>query len=249
MITRGILWNCFYMWQDLPSLWCNIAINCDQFLFARTKESKTVCKIMRASNPLIFSKNIAICLFKGCAYCPCPREECCLVRSSPMAKKPDLSHCHHLATMGIRHHPVQLIDLDGPWNYCWTKFREFLRIDRESYLTRYKIRKQMWWSQECIFKGGRVATCLKAKSIMEQLVWKRGAGFIADTDRLFCGKHNPTLSQNWSRYSHSVSFTRLNELINVKTRKDKVHLELLLKFKEWMQHYLNCRAIGWLLPH
>ena len=78
-----------------------------------------------------------------------------------------------------------------------------------------------------------MATCLKAKSIMEQLVWKRGAGFIADTDRLFCGKHNPTLSQNWSRYAHSASFTRLNEVINnVKTHKVKIHLELLLKFKE-----------------
>ena len=94
----------------------------------------------------------------------------------------------------------------------------------------------MLWLQECIFKGGRVSTCLKAKSIMEQLVWKRAAGFIADTDRLFCGKHNPTLSQNWSRYAHPASFTRLVKLINnVKTHKVKIHLELLLKFKEWMQ--------------
>lgn len=78
-----------------------------------------------------------------------------------------------------------------------------------------------------------MATCLKAKSIMEQLVWKRGAGFIADTDRLFCGKHNPTLSQNWSRYAHPAPFTRLNKLINnLKTHKVKIHLELLLKFKE-----------------
>ena len=56
MITRGILWNCFYMWQDLPSLWCNIATNCDQFFLARTQESKTPCKIIRALPTLWFSQ-------------------------------------------------------------------------------------------------------------------------------------------------------------------------------------------------
>ena len=167
MITRGILWNCFYMWQDLPSLWCNIATNCDQFFLARTQESKTPCKIIRALPTLWFSQQTLQFVYpRGVPIVHVPARNVAWSEELSDGWKtgpfPLSSSCHHGDPT-----PPCSVDRFGRTlkPYCWTKFSEFLRIDRESYLTRYKIRKQTWWLQECIFKGGNVS----------QHAWKRRA--------------------------------------------------------------------------